>query len=152
MKYSGKWKKVFCSCSTFHVLRDRIMNNDLTFASKLFPLKVRLKALRDDQILLYGPWNTEHIGREVLGYQSRGNGFSLSIPRSFDRSCHSLHFCRSMNERSRHSLLFCSHQNSWCIKYDGTMNSLSHHWIGSWKQDHTFFQNILYIKGNPNIE
>ena len=55
------------------------MNNDLTFALELCSLKVRLKALRDDQILLYGPWNTEHIGREVLSQQSRGNGFSLSI-------------------------------------------------------------------------
>ena len=31
------------------------MNNDLTFALELCSLKVRLKALRDDQILLYGP-------------------------------------------------------------------------------------------------
>ena len=71
------------------------MNNDLTFALKSYSLKVRTKASRYDQILLHGPWNTEHIGREGRWPAEQGNGFSLSIlPHSFDRSCRSLYFCR----------------------------------------------------------
>ena len=95
--------------------------NSLSHYYNHFPWKWGWKHYTgDDQILLYGPWNTEHIGREDRSQQSRGNGFSLSIlPRSCDRICHSLHFCRSMNERavtlyfSVHIKILLMHQIWW---------------------------------------